>query len=86
MEAQADQNIEPLVSHTVDMTNTHTASTKAAKEYPLEDTSLIQEQQIAEEETMKRLIRKKKKIIEEEGLESMTDGKARKLQHNRGRR
>ena len=84
-EAQADQNIEPLVSHTIDM-NAQTASTKAAKEYPSDDTSLIQEQQIAEEETMKRLIRKKKMIMEEEGLESMTDGKARKLQHKRGRR
>ena len=85
MEAQADQNIEPLVSHTIDM-NIQTASTKAAKEYPLEDTASIQEQQIAEEETMKRLIRKKEKIMEEKGLESMIDGKARKLQHNRGRR
>ena len=84
-EAQADQNIEPLVSHTIDM-NAQMASTKAAKGYPSEDTSLIQEQQqIAEEETMKRLIRKKKMIMEEEGLES-TDGKARKLQHKRGRR
>lgn len=86
-EAQADQNIEPLVSHTIDMTNTQMASTKAAKEYPSEDTSLIKEQQIAEEETMKRLIMKKKKIMEEEeGLGSITDGKARKLQHKRGRR
>jgi len=86
-EEQADQNIEPLVSHTVDMMNTQTASTKAAKVYPSDDTSLIQEQQkIAEEETMNRLIRKKKKIMEEEDLESITDGKARKLLHKRGRR
>ena len=84
MEAQADQNIEPLASHTIDM-SAQMASTKAAKEYPSDDTSLIQEQQIAEEK-MKRLIMKKKKIMEEEGLESMLDGKARKLQHKRGRR
>ena len=85
-EAQADQNIEPLVSHTIDM-SAQMDSTKAAKEYPSDDTSLLQEQQIAEEETMKRLIRKKEKIMEEEeDLESMTDGKARKLQYKRGRR
>jgi len=85
MEAQADQMIE-LVSHTIDM-NIQMDSTKAAKEYPpdRENTSLVQEQQIAEEETMDRLI-KKKKIMEEEGLESTADGKARKLLHKRGRR
>ena len=84
-EEQADQNIEPLVSHTINM-DAQMDSTKAAKVYQSDDTSLLQEQQIAEEETMKRLIRKKKKIMEEEDLESsMTDGKARKLQHKRGR-